>query len=137
YGKKESRGWLVQQITGIGWTITGIFLGFIVLGLMAVNQTFLREFGIPEPALQPLLLFRWLIVISVTISGISLFYRLGPHRHGVKLRWMAVGATLATLVWILAIPAFFLYLQHFAYYTRSFILFAGIIALMVWMNLSA
>lgn len=137
YGKKESRGWVIQQIIGVGWTVLGILFGFIVLSLMAVNQPFLQGVGIPEGVVSSVLLLRWVVVIIVTISGIAFFYRLGPNRRGVKLKWVAVGASLATIVWIVATTLFFAYLQNFANYTQSYSLFAGIIALMVWMNLSA
>src|SRR5690606_17044242 len=119
YGREDSRGWVVQQLTGIGWTVAGIVLGFVVLALMAVNQSFLREIGAPEAILQPVLILRWVVVFGVTTSGIALFYRLGPDRRRVKLRWVAAGAILATVVWILATALFFIYLQNFANYTQA------------------
>lgn len=137
YGRKESRGWLLQQVIGVAWTIAGIVLGFVVLALMAINQSLLLGLGVPEVVSPPLLYGRWAIILGLTILGIAVFYRYGPNRRGVKWRWVIAGAVVATAVWLAGTSLFFIYLQSFANFTQSYSLFAGIIALMIWMNLSA
>lgn len=137
YSSKETRGWLLQQLTGIAWTGAGIVLGLVVLGLMALNRSLLVSANIPEEIISTLLAGRWVVVLVLTISGIAVFYRQGPSRRRARWRWVLFSASLTTLVWLAATSLFFWYLQNIANFTQSYSLFAGIIALMVWMNLSA
>lgn len=134
---RESRGWLAQQIWGIIWTVAGIAFGFFVVAFLAVNASFLGHFGVSGALAQGLLYGRWVALLVFTIFGLSIFYKYGPNRPHVHLRWVVWGAAIATIVWLVATLAFFVYVQNFANYTKSYSLFAGIIALMIWMNLSA
>ena len=137
YGVKESRGWLAQQAWGIAWTILGMICGSIAVGLLAVNATVLGHLGMPGWLIDTLLYGRWLVLLLLSVFGLAVLYRHGPNRAHVPWRWVWVGAGIATLMWLAATSLFFVYLQNFANYTQSYSLFAGIIALMVWMNLSA
>lgn len=137
YGVKESRGWLAQQLWGILWTVAGIIFGFIFLALLAVNGSILGYFGLSDQLISWVLYGRWPLIILVTILGLSVFYRYGPNRPQVRWQWVSWGAAIATLVWMVATSLFFVYVQNFANYNQSYSLFAGIIVLMIWMNLSA
>lgn len=137
YGTKESRGWLAQQVWGVIWTIVGIVFGAVIVTLLAVNQTVLGHIGMPQWVSTVLVSSRWLLLVLCSVSGLAFFYRHGPNRARVRWHWVGVGASLATVVWLGATSLFFAYVQNFANYTQSYSLFAGIIALMIWMNLSA
>lgn len=137
YGTKSSRSWLMQQLIGIGWTLAGIALGITVLAFMAINQSLLSSIGVPEVLSSVLLFVRWIVILLATVSGIAIFYRFGPGRQAIRWRWILLSSSLVTVAWIVATSVFFSYLQNFANYTQSYSLFAGIIALMVWTNLSA
>lgn len=137
HGVKESRGWLTQQAWGIAWTIAGLVFGGVIAALLAVNATMLGYLGMPEWGVSALLYGRWLLMLLVSMGGLAVFYRHGPNRHRLRWRWINWGAAIATLLWLAATALFFVYVQNFANYTQSYSLFAGIIALMIWMNLSA
>lgn len=137
YGVKETRGWLTQQVWGVVWTAAGIVLGIIVLSLLALNGTILNHFGVPDVLQAVLLWSRWLVAVILTALGLAVFYRNGPNRPKPEWRWVLWGAGLATGSWLIATSAFFTYVQNFANYTQSYSLFAGIIVLMIWLNLSA
>ncbi len=137
YGVRESRGWLAQQLWGIIWTVVGLAFGGVILTLLAVNQTVLGHLGVPEELSSLLLYGRWIILLLLSISGLALFYCYGPNRPRVRWQWVSWGAAIATVVWLLTTSLFFVYAQNFANYTQSYSLFAGIIVLMIWMNLSA
>lgn len=137
YGVKESRGWLAQQLWGIVWTLAGIAFGFIFVALLAINHTILSHFGIPDTAARALLYGRWIVIVLFTIIGLAMFYRYGPDRSKVRWQWVSWGAMIATIVWLAGTILFFVYVQKFANYAQSYSLFAGIIILMIWLNLSA
>jgi membrane protein len=137
YDVKESRGWLAQQFWGVLWTIAGILFGFVLVCLLAINQSLLEYFGVSAPLISVLLYGRWIVILVAVVLGLSVFYKYGPDRQHARWQWVSWGAAIATIVWLIATSAFFVYVQNFANYTQSYSLFAGIIVLMIWLNLSA
>ena len=137
YGVKESRGWLAQQIWGVVWTVFGIAFIAITLAFLTLKGDLLEHFNLPPALITALLFGRWLVLLASCILGLSIFYKYGPNRPNVRWHCVIWGAVLATTAWLLATIGFFVYVQNFANYTQSYSLFAGIIMLMVWMNLSA
>lgn len=137
YGVKETRGWLAQQLWGIAWTAVGIVFGFLVMALLAVNHALLAHLGVPPFFIALLLYGRWLVMVALAVFGLAVFYRYGPDRARVRWQWVSWGAGIATVLWLAVTALFFVYVQHFANYTQSYSLFAGIIILMIWLNFSA
>jgi membrane protein len=137
YGVKESRGWLTQQFWGVIWTVFGIVFGASALALIAVNQMVLGHLGIPSEMHRVLLYGRWLLLILMSMSVLATFYKYGPNRPHVHWQWVSWGAAIATVAWLMVTSLFFTYVQSFAHYTQSYSLFAGVIILMIWLNLSA
>lgn len=137
YGVTESRGWLVQQVRGIVWTLGGLVFAFLVVALLSVNQATLEYIGVPGPAATFLLGGRWPLILLMTMVGLAMFYRYGPNRPRARWQWVSWGAVIATIVWLVTTALFFAYVRSFGNYAQSYSLFAGIIILMIWLNLSA
>lgn len=137
YGVKESRGWLAQQLWGVGWTIVGIGFVGTTLALLALNGRVLNHFGLPSLLVSVALYGRWVALVLFCMFGLAVFYKYGPNRPSVRWHCVVWGAVIATIAWLIATAGFFIYVQNFGNYTQAYSLFAGIIMLMVWMNLSA
>lgn len=137
YGVQESRSWLMQQIRGLGWTIGGIVFGFVVALLLVLNKTILQNIGVFSPLSETLLYGRWVVIVLLITLGLAVFYRYGPNRYKPQWQWISWGALTATVLWLAGTSIFFVYVQNFGNYDRSYSLFAGIIVLMIWLNLSA
>ncbi len=136
YDVKESRGWLTQQAWGVVWTAIGVLFGIIFVIFLSINRGILNHFGVPPLFTNLFLYGRWLLILLFAIAGLAIFYRYGPDRPLVKWQWVNWGAVLATLIWIFATVLFFFYVQRFANYAQSYSVLAGIIILMIWINLS-
>lgn len=137
YDVKESRGWIVQQLRSIGWTLAGIGFGFVVAIMLVANQKILTGFGLMPPFTDVVLYGRWVVILLLITLALAVFYRYGPARKNPKWQWISWGAIAATLLWLAGTALFFVYVQNFGNYGRSYSLFAGIIILMIWFNLSA
>ena len=97
-----------------------------------------------DPFLNPLswvwrLLSRlaaYAVAFGTTVLVTSLLYYFGPYR---QQRWRFVwpGATLATLLWLLATSGFGWYVRHVANYNVMYGSIGAGIALLVWMYLMA
>ena len=137
YEKQETRGFIKTHVIGLVMTLAIIFGGFIVIGLISLSRGILTHLGIPDSVITTALYLRWAILPLMIFVGLGLFYYFGTNRAHTKLRIITVGSVIATAVWLIGTIAFFVYVQYFGNFSKSYSLFAGIIVTMVWLNLSA
>jgi membrane protein len=133
----ESRNFFKFHLISLFITFIGVFIGFVVIGLLLLTGHTLEAFGVPHMLTNILLFLRWILVGGIITLSLAAFYRYGPDRENPKWQWVSWGAGLATFVWLTATIVFFLYAQHFANFGNSYSFFAGIIVLMIWLNISA
>ena len=97
-----------------------------------------------DPVLNPLAptwewlsrMARYAVAVVTTVVVTSVLYYFGPYR---RQRWRYVwpGATLATVLWLLATSGFAWYVRHIAHYNVMYGSVGAGIALLVWMYLTA
>ena len=73
-----------------------------------------------------------LVAVLVT-AALAVLYRIAPDRDAPKMRWVSVGAALATVLWLLASIGFSIYVSTFGNYAKTYGVFAGIIVLLFWL----
>jgi membrane protein len=137
YDVQESRGFFKVKLLSLALTLGGLILAFMLMPLLLVTTDFLMSIGMPEAIATTIIWLRWpliLIIITVTLAA---FYRYGPDRRDPKWQWVSWGAGAATLIWLIGTALFFLYAQNYGNFSESYGVFAGIIILMTWLNLSA
>ncbi|NLA43052.1 YihY/virulence factor BrkB family protein [Candidatus Saccharibacteria bacterium] len=137
YDKKETRNPVRLRILSIILTIGALCLVAVVAALMLLSYGQLVYWGVPEWSALLLSMMRWPLAIILINFSIMLLFRYGANRERSIWRFTTPGASLATILWLVVTTVFFGYLQHYAGFARSYSIFAGIIALMVWFNLSA
>lgn len=136
YGIKDSRSFFVQKFISISLTV-GIIAGMaVVLPLVFIGAGFLTRIGVPFEIITVFSVVRWLILVAVAMMGLGMVYHFAlPIRHA--WRWVSWGSVVATVLWLAITAVLFIYLQYFSNFSNSYSLFAGIIALMMWLNFSA
>lgn len=78
----------------------------------------------------------WAVMFLVVMAVLGLFYRWGPNMDA-RLPWITPGAVLAALLWAGASMAFSAYLANFGAYNRVYGSIGAVIALLMWLYLSA
>lgn len=137
YDLPETRKFIKLRLTSLLLTLGLLLVMFIIIPVLLVNESFLRQLGLPAMLAVVLPYARWAILIIVMSISLAVFYRYGPNRTNPKWQWVSWGAAVATIIWLIGTVLFFVYAQNFAQFSKSFGLFAGIIVLMTWLNLSA
>jgi membrane protein len=79
------------------------------------------------------LVMRYFIALGAIVSSIASLYYLGPNHPDGRPRNVWPGATLATIVWLIATIVFAWYVRNIANYNVMYGSIAGVIALLVWM----
>jgi membrane protein len=137
YACDESRSFVKLRLTSIVLTIMLFICGVIVMGCLFVDSTLLESLGLTHIMAVILSLGRWVAIMILVAATLAAFYRYGPNRPNPHWQWVSWGAAIASVFWLFGTVLFFLYVKYLANYTESYSLFAGIIVLMVWMNLSS
>lgn len=134
YDVKETRHIVTVRLLSMGLSALMIVGLIIVLPLILLGTGFLRRIGVPRVFIDVFSLLRWPLLAVLLSFSLSIFYRYAPNRPNAKWQWVSWGAIMATLLWLAGTAVFFVYLQYFAHFSDSYSLFAGIIALMMWLN---
>jgi membrane protein len=136
YDEEEKRGFVKKRLMSLGMTLGAIVFMVIILGLVAVLPPLLRSvFG--TGALRWVLqIIGWLVMVVLVAAALAILYRLGPDRDAPRMRWVSVGAVVATVIWLVASIGFSIYTSTFGNYAKTYGVFAGIVVLLFWLWLT-
>jgi membrane protein len=136
YDEEEKRGFVKKRLMSLGLTLAAIVFMVIILGLVAVLPPLLQAvFG--TGALSWLLqIAGWLVMVVLVATALAVIYRLGPDRDAPRMRWVSVGAVVATVIWLIASIGFSIYTATFGNYAKTYGVFAGIVVLLFWLWLT-
>jgi len=137
YDVRETRSFLRIKRLSFGLTAGVIMLFLVTLPMMAVTESWLAELGVASVLISLFSIVRWLVLLIIMMAALSFLYYYAPNRSRPRWRWLSWGAIVATGLWLLVTAAFFVYARYFAHFSDSYSLFAGIIVLMTWCNVSA
>ncbi|MBK9320721.1 MAG: YihY/virulence factor BrkB family protein, partial [Bacteroidetes bacterium] len=112
------------RIMAIGLTITLALLVFLSIGLIVTTEFvffYLEEKKILVNFMQLLLLTvgKWVILLALCFSAISLLYYYGPSKHD-KLKFISAGSSLATLLIVLTSLGFNYFITNFGQYNKVY-----------------
>ncbi len=137
YGEQETRPWWKVILVSSTLTIAAI-VGLVVLALLAVAvPVVLSLLPMSDLLNQVLNICRWPLLALLFILALQCVYRFAPDRRDPKWRWVTVGATIATLLWITASLLFSLYVQNFGSYNKTYGAIGSVIILIMWFYISA
>ena len=140
WGVKETRNFVVQKLIALAIT-AGLMLtllgGFV---LVVVGPPIVRALlpEVLESGLTPLLIgVGRLVVASVLLMTFFAFALwIAPNRGRTRFRWITPGAIVGVVGWLLLSFGFNFYVSTFGGYSATYGVFAGIIILLVWLQLS-
>ena len=137
YGVKETRSYVRVKRIGLELAV-GIMCGVLVVLVLLGGSEGLLIFGGASGAVASVwAVLRWAVLVGCILLALDVLYHFVPNRNVSKFRWASWGAVVGTALWMIVTALFFVYLRYFSNFSDSYSLFAGIIALMVWLNLSA
>lgn len=136
HGVKETRNIVKIRALSFLMLVCALLLISVVLSLLVVDR-YMVAWGIPELLVEVMIVIRWPVLVGLMILAFTTLYHYGPNRPRAEWRWINWGAIAATLLWLVVTLGLFAYTRFFPTFSQSYTLFAGIIVLMMWFNLSA
>ncbi|ASM71709.1 MULTISPECIES: YihY/virulence factor BrkB family protein [Roseobacteraceae] len=136
YGQPNRNGFS-HYVRAILLTLTLVGVALVALACVVLAPIIMRfvPFGVANSGLIEL--SRWVVMVIVLYSGISLLYRMGPVKREARMKWFTPGAIFATLGWTAASLGFSIYLQNFGNYNEIYGSIGAVIALLMWLFISA
>ncbi len=144
YDEKETRSFLRFQATALSMTLGGILGAALTLALLVFLPALLdfvpEHFGMTlvEAQTQTLIQFGSPVLMVVFIAlAFSLLYRFGPARQEARWYWVAPGAVISTVLWLIASAGFSYYVGHVASYDATYGPLGAVIGIMMWFFVTA
>jgi membrane protein len=137
YDEDETRGFVKKRLIALALTVGAIVFLLVVVSLVAVLPVVLGFLGTNGVVLFLIQAARWLLIVVVITVSLAVLYRVAPDRDAPKLRWVSVGAGIATLLWIIASVGFSIYVSQFGSYAKTYGAIAGIVILLLWLFITS
>lgn len=80
---------------------------------------------------------RWLIAVTLVVLAITVLYRFGPNREQKGIARLLPGVVLAVVIWAGASWGLSFYLSNFGTYNEVYGTLGAVIALLMWLWISA
>jgi membrane protein len=136
YDEKETRGFVRRKALALALTVGAIVVFVLATGLVAVFPAVANAIDLPGPVDLALNAARWVVVLLVVVAALAVVYRVAPSRDDPRMRWVSVGATVATVLWIVVSIGFSVYVNNFSSYGKTYGSLAGVVVLLMWLWLS-
>jgi membrane protein len=137
YDEEETRGFARRTALALAMTVATIVFMVLVLGLVAAVPAVLDAAATATPVRVLLEAGRWLLLVVLMSIALAIAYRVAPDRETPRIRWVSVGAIVATVLWVVASLGFSLYVATFGNYAKTYGSLAGVVVLLLWMWLTA
>jgi len=137
YGEEEKRGFVRLNLTSLGFTLALILFAILALVAIAAIPVVLNNLHLGSGVEWLLRLGRWPVLLVIVMIGLATLYRFGPSRDSARWEWVSPGAVFACVAWLLGSLLFSWYVSNFQDYNKTYGTLGAVIALLMWMWLSA
>ncbi len=134
YDEEETRGFIRRKLLALGLTLGAIVFVLLAIGLFAVGAAITD--GVPTVIRVLLEIARLVVALILITSALAIVYRVAPARDAPRLRWVSVGAAVATIIWLIASVGFSIYVATFGSYAKTYGSLAAVVVLMLWLWLT-
>lgn len=137
YRSKSKRGLIKQNALTLLFTFGAIILLIISVVLIVAFPAIVDKIGLSTIMQNILSWMRWLIMALISVFCISLIYIFAPVRPRQRVKWVLTGASVATLLWLLASWGFSYFISNFGNYGEIYGSLSAVVVLMLWLYLSS
>ncbi|MBD0292382.1 MAG: YihY/virulence factor BrkB family protein [Jiangellaceae bacterium] len=137
YDEEIKRGFIKTRLLALGMTIAAIIFVAVAVALVAAIPVLVDTLNLPRWVEVLIGIGRWVGLVVAVMVALALLYRWAPDRDSPKMRWVSLGAIVATVLWVVASVGFSLYVDNFGSYGKTYGTLAGVVVLLLWLWISA
>ena len=124
---------LMRFIFSVGAIVVAIF-ALVIIGILPIV---LNLVGLKESIDLLIKFISWPLLAFTFNFALVLLYRYAPYRKAAKWRWITMGSSIATVLWIAASIGFSFYVSRFASYNETYGSLGGVVIMLMWLYISA
>ncbi len=136
YDEEETRGPVAVRLHGLALTAAALVGAVVVVGLVTVLPALMDRADLGGGADVLVSLLRWPVLAVLFMTSLAALYRYGPDRRNAKWQWVSWGAGIATVGWLAGTVLFGLYTRYAGSFTETYGSLAGVIVLLLWLQLT-
>lgn len=140
YDVKESRPWWKRTLLAIVLTVALAVLIINALALMfygsRIAENIATIYGFSAAFTAAWKVLRWLFVLGFVFFAFESIYYFAPNLQRQQLRWLAPGAIVGVVLWLLVSFLFGSYLNFYNTYSVIYGSLGAVIVLMLWFYLT-
>jgi membrane protein len=132
-----NRGGIWHEVFSLILTLVLIAMAIAAMLTVFVAPILIAYLPITPDTANWLTWLRWATALVLMVAGLVLVYRIGPNRRIRRSIWMIWGAAPVVVLWLGASAALSFYMSNFPSYNQVYGSIGAVVALMLWMYLSA
>jgi membrane protein len=137
YGVEEGRPfWRLRPYQALVTAAVLVLAALVAVGLVVsgpVAEGLGEALGLGTAGLAVWRVVKWPVVLVVVALTVCLLYYATPNVRLPRLRWIAAGAMVAVVGWLLCSLLFAVYVSNFGSYNRVYGSLAGMVVLLLWL----
>jgi membrane protein len=138
---EEGRGFVKRKLESLMWTTLLIVLGLVTIVLLFLGgglaDDVLGLIGLGENVAAIWNVVRWPLALMAAMLMYAVVFYAAPNVEIRQWRYITPGAIFGVGATILASAGFFFYVSTFSSYSATYGAFAGVVILLIWLNLSS
>ncbi|MBJ3761630.1 YihY/virulence factor BrkB family protein [Maribius pontilimi] len=135
--RERNRVGVRQMAAAFGVTFLLIGVALVALACVVILPIVLAILPLGPVTTLLLASVRWVVALGVLIGALGVIYRYGPNRRRARPGWLTPGAIVAVMIWGAISWGFSYYLSNFGSYNEIYGALGAVIALLMWLYLSA
>lgn len=132
-----NRSGLRHEMVAILMTLALMGVAVLALVMVVVAPIILAIF---PPLPSTAILLEWLrygAVLMVIVAALTIIYRFGPNRSRMDVKWLTTGTFTVLILWFVASWGLSYYLGNFNRYNEVYGSIGAVIAMLLWLYVSA
>jgi membrane protein len=137
YDVTEQRPFLKFQLIGLAMTLVAVLCAILAVGVLLLLAPTIGFLGLAKQGGGLIHAAGLTMLIGFFFVAISLLYRFGPSRPAPPRRRIAPGATLATVLWLIASELLSFYVSQMSSFGATYGSLGAAVGVMLWFYISA
>ena len=137
YRVDSGRGFIIKNAMALAFTLGTIIVIIVSLAFIVLFPVLVNTIGLPGTVESLITWLRWPLLGIIIILAISLIYRYGPARKTPGFQWVIFGATVATIVWLIASWGFSVYVSNFGNFGEIYGSLSAVVIMLFWLFITS
>jgi YihY family inner membrane protein len=137
YGVERDRPFVLKYLVGLGLALTAGVLALLSVVVLMGADAIRDALDLGETFDPVWRVARWPLGVVLAVASVALLFEYSPRRRQPEASWLAVGASVSAVLWLLFMGVLALYMDVTDSFGATYGPIAGTIGVLLWTFLTA